>query len=455
MENNRKTCTFKDHSTIDAISYCFICRIYMCNKCEIFHSKMFEEHNSINIDKYNKDFFTGYCKEENHPFELEYFCKTHKQLCCAKCVIKIGNKKDAIHKNCDVCALEEIKDEKLNKLNESIQKLEELSKNLNNEIKNLKIIFEKIKDKKEEIKIDIQKIFTRIKNELNSREDKLLDEVDKLFDKNFIKENNMKEFEKLPKKVKFSLEKCKKINLENVKLNSLINDCLNIENDIKTIDEIKENINYYKNTDKLKIEFSSDINSLSNNIKDFGKIIKNNEELNEISKIIKNDINKQNHIINWILEKINKDSLEFKLIFRMDEKNYKSEEFHKACDNQGPTLILIKTKTQRTFGGFTPLNWDKTGGGIKDEQNQTFIFSLDIYKKFDILKIKEQAINNSSDGPKFGDCDIKLESNMKNGVSFANNNCNFLSGNNLELTGGKGESEKFETLELEVFKVIY
>ena len=455
MENNRKTCTFKDHSTIDAISYCFICRIYMCNKCEIFHSKMFEEHNSINIDKYNKDFFTGYCKEENHPFELEYFCKTHKQLCCAKCVIKIGNKKDAIHKNCDVCALEEIKDEKINKLNESIQKLEELSKNLNNEIKNLKIIFEKIKDKKEEIKIDIQKIFTRIKNELNSREDKLLDEVDKLFDKNFIKENNMKEFEKLPKKVIFSLEKCKKINLENVKLNSLINDCLNIENDIKTIDEIKDNINYYKNTDKLKIEFSSDINSLSNNIKDFGKIIKNNEELNEISKIIKNDINKQNHIINWILEKINKDSLEFKLIFRMDEKNYKSEEFHKACDNQGPTLILIKTKTQRTFGGFTPLNWDKTGGGIKDGQNQTFIFSLDSYKKFDILKIKEQAINNSSDGPKFGDCDIKLESNMKNGVSFANNNCNFLSGKNLELTGGKGESEKFETLELEVFKVIY
>ena len=223
----------------------------------------------------------------------------------------------------------------------------------------------------------------------------------------------------------------------------------------KTIDEIKENINYYKNTDKLKIEFSSDINSLSNNIKDFGKIIKNNEELNEISKIIKNDINKQNHIINWILEKINKDSLEFKLIFRMDENNYKSEEFHKACDNQGPTLILIKTKTQRTFGGFTPLNWDKTGGGIKDEQNQTFIFSLDSYKKFDILKIKEQAINNSSDGPKFGDCDIKLKSNMKNGVSFANNNCNFLSGKNLELTGGKGESEKFETLEFEVFKVIY
>ena len=412
MENNQKNCTFKEHLAINAISYCFICKIYMCNKCENFHSKMFESHKSINLDKYTKDLFTGYCKEENHPFELEYFCKTHKQLCCAKCVIKIGNKKDAIHKNCDVCVIEDIKDEKINQLNENIKKLEQLSLNLKEEMDNLKNISEKIINKKEDIKLDIQKIFTKIRTELNEREDQLLEEVDELFDKNFIKEENLKEVEKLPNKIKSSLEKCKKINLENEKLNSLINDCLNIEKDI-------------------------------------------NEQLNEISRILKDDINKQNYIINWIKEKINKKSLQFKLLFRMNENNSKSEEFHKACDNQGPTLVLIETKTKRTFGGFTPLDWNKTGGGIKDESNQTFIFSLDLYKKYDMLKVKEQAINRSNDGPKFGDCDIKIESNMKNGVSFANNNCNFLSGNNLELTGGHGDSEKFETLQLEVFKVIY
>ena len=229
MENNQKYCTFKDHSTINAISYCFICRIYMCNKCENFHSKMFESHKSINLEKITKDLFTGYCKEENHPFELEYFCKTHKQLCCAKCVIKIGNKKDAIHKNCQVCSIEDIKEEKINQLNKNIQKLEELSKNLKEEIDNLHEIFEKVTIKKEEIKLDIQKIFSKIRSELNSREDKILLEVDEIFDKNFIKEENLKEGEKLPNKVKISLEKCKNINLENEKLNSLINDCLNIE----------------------------------------------------------------------------------------------------------------------------------------------------------------------------------------------------------------------------------
>jgi DNA repair exonuclease SbcCD ATPase subunit len=218
---------------------------------------MFESHKSINLDKYTKDFFTGYCKEENHPFELEYYCKTHKQLCCAKCVIKIGNKKDAVHKNCNVCTIEDIKDEKIHKLNENIKKLEKLSQTLEEEIRNLKNIFEKITTKKEEIKLDIQKIFTKIRSELNEREDELLKKVDTIFDNTFIQENNIKDAEKLPNKVKLSMEKCKKINLQNDKLNSLINDCLNIEKDINTIDTIKEKINDYNDSNKLNIRFSS------------------------------------------------------------------------------------------------------------------------------------------------------------------------------------------------------
>ena len=218
INQEQQNCSFKDHSTVKAITYCFICRIYMCNKCENFHSKMFVNHKSINIDKITKNFFTGYCKEENHPYELEYFCKTHKQLCCAKCVIKIGNKKDAIHKECNVCTIEEIKDEKINNLKENIKKLEELSKNLKDEIGNLKNIFDKVNNKKEDIKLEIQKIFTKIRNELNERENQLLAEVDQIFDKNFIKEEIIKEGEKLPNKVETSLEKCRNINIEEIKL---------------------------------------------------------------------------------------------------------------------------------------------------------------------------------------------------------------------------------------------
>ena len=103
----------------------------------------------------------------------------------------------------------------------------------------------------------------------------------------------------------------------------------------------------------------------------------------------------------------------------MTKNGSNSEEFHKACDNQGPTLILIKTTKNRTFGGFTPLNWITRGGGQKDQSNQTFIFSLDLMKKYDLINKNKDAIICSSDGPKFGDCDIKLKSNLKEGQTFA------------------------------------
>ena len=62
---------------------------------------------------------------------------------------------------------------------------------------------------------------------------------------------------------------------------------------------------------------------------------------------------------------------------------------------------------------------------------------------------------SKTNGPNFGASDFRLENNMKLGTTYANSNCNFLSNNNLELTGSKGESEKYEAEELEVYKVIY
>ena len=58
-------------------------------------------------------------------------------------------------------------------------------------------------------------------------------------------------------------------------------------------------------------------------------------------------------------------------------------------------------------------------------------------------------------GPQFGDIDFGLKEDMKKGETYANINCNYLSNNNLELTGGKGNSEEFEVDEFEVYKVTY
>ena len=106
--------------------------------------------------------------------------------------------------------------------------------------------------------MQIQKIFTEIRNCLNEREDKILLEVDEQFNNIYFKEDIIKKSEKLPIKMKESLEKGKILNKwdeNNHKLNSLINDCINIENNIKDISIINENITKF-NTKKIEINFN-------------------------------------------------------------------------------------------------------------------------------------------------------------------------------------------------------
>ena len=183
------------------------------------------------------------------------------------------------------------------------------------------------------------------------------------------------------------------------------------------------------------------------------KIINNNYYL---SSILRYDRNIIKLIKKWILETVNKNEIKFELLFKMSENGTNSIDFHKYCDNKGPSLTLVKTTKNKIFGGFTPLSWNTEGKHIEDINNQTFIFSLNLKKKFNMIKKNEVGIYCSKDyGPRFGAGDFGLRENMKNGETYANECCNFLSNNNLELTGGKGDNENFNTEELEVYKVIY
>ena len=241
-----KKCSSLKHNENDAISFCQECRICMCNKCENYHSEIFQNHHIFKLDK-NKDIediFTGFCKEKNHQVELKYFCKSHNMLCCSECIVKVNKNYGGQHTDCDVCIIEDVENDKKNKLKENIKILEDLSINLQNIINDLKVIVEKINKNKEQLKMNIQKIFTKLRNCLNDREDELLLEIDKKYNKLSLNEEIIKEIDKFPNKIKISLEKGKEIenNWNNNKLNSLINDCLNIENNIKDINKIKESI---------------------------------------------------------------------------------------------------------------------------------------------------------------------------------------------------------------------
>ena len=458
MDNYNKKCTYKEHNEINAICYCLICKVYMCNKCENFHSNLLKDHRVIKSDKDINEVFTGYCKEKNHLNRLDYYCKGHNTLCCAACISKIKNKSDGKHKDCEIYIVEDIKKEKINKLNENIKYLENLSDSLKESINNLKNICEKINEDKEELKLNIQKIFTKLRNKLNDREDKLLLEVDKIFDETFFNEEIIKRSEKLPNQIKISLENSKEIdkkyNNDENNLNFFINECINIENNIKDINNINQNIEKYNNFNNIKIKFYPEEENyeLIRNIEVFGQLLKN-----EIfQSLILDKTEDKLFIMDAIKKKIKKDNVDFSLIFRMSENGTKAEDFHKYCDNKGPSLVIIKTKTDRIFGGFTPLDWTKKGELSYDEPFQTFIFSINLKKIFNIKDNESGTIKcDGNYGPVFGNWDFGLNKDMKVGETYATNKSSFLSNDNLELTGGNANNEKFETVELEVYKAKY
>ena len=170
---------------------------------------------------------------------------------------------------------------------------------------------------------------------------------------------------------------------------------------------------------------SSDIFSLSSN-----------------SKIIKNEKEKEEKIKEWINP--NKE-INFKLLFRKTRDGSNGTDFHRYCDNKGPTITLIETNKGKIFGGYTPINWESPGCQDKID-DLTFIFSLNSMTKFTKYKEGYSIRLNKSYGPIFGTGhDFYLYEHMNNGSS---NNGNYL--RNSELTDGESS---YQVKEIEVYKV--
>ena len=49
------------------------------------------------------------------------------------------------------------------------------------------------------------------------------------------------------------------------------------------------------------------------------------------------------------------------LLYRASTDGYTPADFHRCCDNKGPTLVLIKSG-EYIFGGYTSQSWESPGG---------------------------------------------------------------------------------------------
>ena len=271
----------------------------MCEKCEKIHSNtiLLKNHHTYSLDKNPKDIFTGLCLKPEHALALKYYCETHNELCCAACIAKIKKKGDGKHKDCVVYYISKIKPSKKKNLENNMKKLEELSKELEPSIKELKSIYEKIKESKDKIRKEIQLVFTKIRNELNNREDKLYLEIDQKFDDLFFKEEFIKESEKLPKLAKNLLDKGKIEEKEwedKTKLSKLINECINIEDAIKDINTIYDKIKTFNDKKEIKFEFNPKDNEIQKGllkeVKNFGNVKILYDKKKEIEQELNNNI---------------------------------------------------------------------------------------------------------------------------------------------------------------------
>ena len=454
MENDNKNCSSEKHKEVKAISYCHDCKVYLCNKCDIFHSELLKNHHSYKIDKDIPEQFSFYCNEKEHNQKLEFFCKNHNKLCCVSCLCKIKGGKYGQHTDCDICYIKDIKEEKKSNLKKNMKLLEDLSNNIN-EIKNkIKIIYEKINKEKEELKLKIQKLFTNIRNEINNREDQLLIEAENIYSNKYFKEEFINDIEKLPNKIKISLEKGKIVDKEwnnDEKINLIINDCITIENNINNINLINDKIKSYKNDNNLKINFypknEIEINSFLQKIKNFGKISNNNFNINSISKIA----DKEEYCMslkNWI--EPNKD-LKFELLYRLSEHGEKFSKLHELCDNKGSTLTLFHVKDGNKVGIYTPLTLDNKSGW-KTDMN-TFIFNLNKNKKYKKLTNNCSLFCNSSFGIYTADFGNNAADGTLKKIKHFGNDINSIYENGKDILPIDGKEKSYILEEMEVFKI--
>lgn len=98
----------------------------------------------------------------------------------------------------------------------------------------------------------------------------------------------------------------------------------------KMINELNEKLNLFINNYKYKKE-----NSFSN-LKEESIIITKNEDIELINS--------------WICANKN---IKYKLLYRTSKDGDKASDFHRLCDNIGPTLTIGKTPGNYIFGGFT------------------------------------------------------------------------------------------------------
>jgi hypothetical protein len=62
----------------------------------------------------------------------------------------------------------------------------------------------------------------------------------------------------------------------------------------------------------------------------------------------------------------------FELLYRGSRDGFTIADFHRCCDEQPDTVLVIETKNRNVFGGYRPLAWKPSDGYKTDSSMKTF-----------------------------------------------------------------------------------
>ncbi len=109
------------------------------------------------------------------------------------------------------------------------------------------------------------------------------------------------------------------------------------------------------------------------------------------------DANDEAQMTGWFGSTTNRGTL----IYRMSQHGNTPAAFHNRCDNQGPTLVLIRSgNTGQVFGGYNPQSWTSNSGYVSG--TGAFLFNLTYNYKLNQTLSQYQTYNNGNYGPTFG-----------------------------------------------------
>jgi hypothetical protein len=75
-------------------------------------------------------------------------------------------------------------------------------------------------------------------------------------------------------------------------------------------------------------------------------------------------------VMSWL------DGRSFELLYRASRDGWTTDDFHRCCDNRGPTLVVVRCSDGFVFGGYAAASWNSSCSWIQSPGNASFLFTL-------------------------------------------------------------------------------